>query len=108
MSCDASTRTLTVGTGRIRPVAPAVRDSRIGGVRVIRKWFSFRERKPAVERQTPLNDIPPRTWPARWTRLPALFPLSGCGARPRCCRGPRGGDGCGGVWRAPRPCRTCW
>ncbi|MFC7981035.1 hypothetical protein [Streptomyces sp. NPDC057336] len=34
---------------------------------MIRKWFSFRKRKPDVERQTPLNDILPLTWPSRWT-----------------------------------------
>ncbi|MGW5663285.1 type ISP restriction/modification enzyme [Streptomyces sp. NPDC003758] len=66
-SYDAATRTLTVGTGAIHPVAPEVWDYRIGGVQVIRKWFSFRKRKPDVERQTPLNDILPPTWPARWT-----------------------------------------
>ncbi|MFL4907604.1 type ISP restriction/modification enzyme [Streptomyces sp. MMS24-I2-30] len=67
ISYDADTRTLTVGTGRIRPVAPELWEYRIGGVQVIRKWFSFRKRKPDVERQTPLNDILPSTWPARWT-----------------------------------------
>ncbi|QKZ18138.1 hypothetical protein HUT05_12700 [Streptomyces chartreusis] len=67
ISYDAATRTLTVGTGCIRPVAPEVWDYRIGGVQVIRKWFSFRKRNPDVERQTPLNDILPATWPARWT-----------------------------------------
>lgn len=63
----ATKRTLTVGTGSIRPVAPEVWNYRIGGVQVIRKWFSFRKRKPDVERQTPLNDILPLTWPSRWT-----------------------------------------
>ncbi|MEU6848307.1 type ISP restriction/modification enzyme, partial [Streptomyces sp. NPDC046716] len=67
ISYEASTRTLTVGTGCIRPVAPEIWEYRIGGVQVIRKWFSFRKRRPDVERQTPLNDILPPTWPARWT-----------------------------------------
>jgi hypothetical protein len=67
ISYDATTRTLTVGTGSISPVAPEVWDYRIGGVQVIRKWFSFRKRKPDVEWQTPLNDILPPTWPSRWT-----------------------------------------
>ncbi|MFC7012350.1 type ISP restriction/modification enzyme [Streptomyces viridiviolaceus] len=67
ISYDATTQTLTVGTGSIRPVTPEVWDYRIGGVQVIRKWFSFRKRKPDVERQTPLNDILPPTWPSRWT-----------------------------------------
>ncbi|MGW4226941.1 type ISP restriction/modification enzyme [Streptomyces bauhiniae] len=67
ISYDAPARTLTVGTGCIRPVAPEVWDYRIGGVQVIRKWFSFRKRRPDVERQTPLNDILPPTWPSRWT-----------------------------------------
>ncbi|AWW39853.1 type ISP restriction/modification enzyme [Streptomyces cadmiisoli] len=67
ISYDATTRTLSVGSGSIRPVAPEVWDYRIGGVQVIRKWFGFRKRKPDVERQTPLNDILPPTWPSRWT-----------------------------------------
>ncbi|MFJ9242905.1 type ISP restriction/modification enzyme [Streptomyces sp. NPDC101776] len=64
---DTSTHTLTVGTGSIRPVAPEVWNYQIGGVQVIRKWFGFRKRKPDVERQTPLNDILPPSWPSRWT-----------------------------------------
>ncbi|MFF1769113.1 type ISP restriction/modification enzyme [Streptomyces sp. NPDC058249] len=64
---DAKTRTVTVGAGSIRPVAPEVWDYRIGGVQVIRKWFGFRKRRPDIEWQTPLNDILPPTWPARWT-----------------------------------------
>nr|WP_272920967.1 type ISP restriction/modification enzyme [Streptomyces sp. SID2888] len=67
ISYDAPTRTVSVGTGRIRRVSPEVWDYRIGGVQVIRKWFSFRKRRPDVERQTPLNDILPVTWPSRWT-----------------------------------------
>ncbi|MFD0507476.1 type ISP restriction/modification enzyme [Streptomyces chiangmaiensis] len=34
ISYDAPTRTLTVGTGSIRPVAPEVWDYRIGGVQL--------------------------------------------------------------------------
>ncbi|WP_217553013.1 type ISP restriction/modification enzyme [Streptomyces sp. GbtcB6] len=67
ISYDAKTRTLTVGVGSISPVAPEVWDYRIGGVQVIRKWFGFRKRRPDIEWQTPLNDILPPAWPARWT-----------------------------------------
>ncbi|WP_406489734.1 type ISP restriction/modification enzyme [Streptomyces phaeochromogenes] len=67
ISYDTSTRTLSAGTGLIRPVAPEVWEYRIGGVQVIRKWFSFRKRKPDVEWQSPLNGVLPSTWPARWT-----------------------------------------
>ncbi|MFE1858402.1 type ISP restriction/modification enzyme [Streptomyces anandii] len=67
ISYDATTRILTVGTGSIRNVAPEVWEYRIGGVQVIRKWFSFRKLKPDVERQTPLNDILPPTWTSQWT-----------------------------------------
>jgi hypothetical protein len=67
ISYEEATRTLRVGTGVVRPVAPEVWDYRIGGVQVIRKWFSFRKRKPDSERQTPLNDVVPPDWPARWT-----------------------------------------
>ncbi|MGO4748897.1 type ISP restriction/modification enzyme [Streptomyces sp. 2MCAF27] len=67
ISYEAKTRTITVGAGSIRPVAPEVWDYRIGGVQVIRKWFGFRKRKPDIEWQTPLNDILPQTWSARWT-----------------------------------------
>ncbi len=66
-SYDATTRILTVGTGSIRNVAPEVWEYRIGGVQVIRKWFSFRRFTPDVERQTPLNDILPPTWTSEWT-----------------------------------------
>ncbi|GAA2058839.1 hypothetical protein GCM10009757_39300 [Streptomyces cheonanensis] len=65
---DASTRTLTVGTGTISPVPREVWEYRIGGVQVIRKWFGFRKRVPDVERQTPLNDILPDHWPTEYTR----------------------------------------
>ncbi|MDQ0940153.1 type ISP restriction/modification enzyme [Streptomyces sp. V1I1] len=51
----------------ITPVAPEIWEYRIGGVQVIRKWFAFRKRKPDVEWQTPLNDMLPGIWPARWT-----------------------------------------
>lgn len=88
ISYDASTRTLTVGTGCIRPVTPEVWDYRIGGVQVIRKWFSFRKRKPDVERQTPLNDILPPTWPARWTV--DLIDLINAARAPRSPRTPTG------------------
>lgn len=64
---EAETRTLMVGSGAITPVSPEVWEYRIGGVQVIRKWFSFRKSAPDVEWQTPLNDVLPRTWPARWT-----------------------------------------
>ncbi|MEV8021374.1 type ISP restriction/modification enzyme [Streptomyces sp. NPDC086554] len=67
ISYDSEARTLTVGAGTIRPVTPEVWDYRIGGVQVIRKWFGFRKRKPDIEWQSPLNDVLPPTWPARWT-----------------------------------------
>ncbi|NUK14018.1 type ISP restriction/modification enzyme [Streptomyces lunaelactis] len=68
--CDvvhATTHTLTMGAGTIAPVSPEVWDYRIGGERVVRKWFNFRKRKPNVEHQTPLNDIFPVTWPPEYT-----------------------------------------
>ncbi|WP_447042300.1 type ISP restriction/modification enzyme [Streptomyces sp. DSM 118878] len=49
ISYDTETRTLKVGADSIGPVAPEVWDYRIGGVQVIRKWFSFRKRKPDIE-----------------------------------------------------------
>jgi hypothetical protein len=67
ISYTVKTRTLTVGDGVISPVSPEVWEYRIGGVQVIRKWFSFRKRRPDVEWQTPLNDVLPAAWPARWT-----------------------------------------
>lgn len=64
---DADTRTLIVGAGTIAPVAPEVWDYRIGGVRVVDRWFRFRKRNPDVEWQTPLNDVPPKRWPPEYT-----------------------------------------
>lgn len=64
---DADTHTLTLGAGTITPVAHEVWDYRIGGVQVVKKWFGFRKRNPAIERQTALNDVLPMQWPTEYT-----------------------------------------
>ncbi|MFI0166431.1 type ISP restriction/modification enzyme [Streptomyces sp. NPDC017095] len=73
ISCGAPTRALTLNTGCIRTVAPAAWGYRVCWEQVIRKWFSFRERKADVERQTPLNDILRPGLPVTcWTPFNAL------------------------------------
>lgn len=64
---DAATQTLNVGSGRIKPVPPAVWEFQVSGMRVVRKWFSYRSREPQNRRSTPLDDINATRWTATTT-----------------------------------------
>jgi hypothetical protein len=67
-----STKTIIVGedtlfgtAGRIERVEPAVWEYTVGGMPIIRKWFSYRQRNPRLKKHTSeLDNINP-TW---WTR----------------------------------------
>ena len=64
---EAATQTLNVGSGRIKPVPPAVWEFQVSGMRVVRKWFSYRSREPQNRRSTPLDDINATRWTATTT-----------------------------------------
>lgn len=66
-SYDAATHTLVVGAGRIAPVRPEVWDYEITGMRVIRKWFGYRQKKSAGRKSSPLDDRRPKSWQPGYT-----------------------------------------
>lgn len=60
-------QTLHVGTGEIRPVSKQVWEYEVSGMRIVKKWFDYRKRKPAVRRASPLNEIHKTVWDADLT-----------------------------------------
>jgi hypothetical protein len=58
----AADRTLTVGAGRIAPVAPEVWAYEVSGMNVLRKWFGYRKRDPEGRRVSELDRIAPDRW----------------------------------------------
>jgi hypothetical protein len=61
---ETETQTLKVGSGSIRPVPPVVWQYQVSGMRVVRKWFSYRSKEPENRRTTPLDDINSTSWSA--------------------------------------------
>lgn len=72
--------TLHIGSGQIRPVPERVWTYEVSGMRVIKRWFDYRKKKPRIRRSSPLNDIYPVTWDANLTGelLDLLNVLGGC------------------------------
>jgi hypothetical protein len=70
---DASRRRLSVGSGFIENVPPAVREYEVSGKRVLTQWFSYRKKnreRPIIgDRRPPskLGDIQPDHWLAEYT-----------------------------------------
>ena len=66
---DVDTHTLSVGDGRITPVAPEVVAYQVSGMNVLRKWFGYRKatRPKARGEQSPLDDVRPTAWPPAYT-----------------------------------------
>lgn len=69
LAYDEDTRTLSVGGGRITPVAPEVVAYQVAGMNVLRKWFGYRKasRPQARGEQSPLDDVRPAAWPPAYT-----------------------------------------
>ncbi|SNR83240.1 type ISP restriction/modification enzyme [Blastococcus mobilis] len=69
LSYDPVTQVLSVGTGRIGPVSPAVWDYQVSGMHVLRKWFGYRRatRPKTRGEQSALDDLRPISWPAAYT-----------------------------------------
>ncbi|MER0246860.1 type ISP restriction/modification enzyme, partial [Streptomyces sp. HSW2009] len=64
LAYDPDEGSLTVGNGRISPVARAAWEYHSGGVRVLESWF---ERRTAVAPPGTLEAIGPTGWPQEWT-----------------------------------------
>lgn len=59
---DPATRTLHVGGGQIRPVAPEIMDFSVSGLMVVKSWLDYRMKKGAGRKSSPLDDIRPERW----------------------------------------------
>ncbi len=62
-----TTRTLRVGKGEFKPVAPEVFDFEVSGLKVVQSWLDYRMKGGAGRKSSPLDDINPETWPSQFT-----------------------------------------
>lgn len=67
ISHNPATETLQVGTGSFAPVPAAVWEYDVGGMQVVKKWFSYRKANPGGRRSSPLDPIHVDRWPHEWT-----------------------------------------
>ncbi len=61
------TQTLYVGEGTFAPVPEAVWGYDVGGMQVVKKWFSYRKARPGGKVSSPLDKIHVERWPHEWT-----------------------------------------
>ena len=64
-SFDPDTGEITVGNGRFGPVAPAVWEFEVSGLKVVQSWLGYRMKKRAGKKSSPLDLIRPERWTAR-------------------------------------------
>ena len=64
---DGAARTLHVGGGAFAPVAPEVWGFEVSGLEVVRSWLRYRMKKGAGRKSSPLDDVRPERWTARFT-----------------------------------------
>ncbi len=64
---DGAARTLRVGGGAFAPVAPDVFGFEVSGLKAVRSWLRYRMKTGAGRRSSPLDDIRPERWTARYT-----------------------------------------
>ena len=65
---DESTQTLHVGKGQFAPVAKAVYEFEVSGLKVVQSWLKYRMRDGAGKKPSPpLDEIRPAKWPVAFT-----------------------------------------
>ncbi|HRZ81079.1 MAG TPA: N-6 DNA methylase [Candidatus Hydrogenedentes bacterium] len=64
---DPYLRVLHVGGGQFAPVAPAVWEFEVSGLRVVRSWLGYRMRERKGKKSSPLDDIYPERWTSEFT-----------------------------------------
>lgn len=64
-SFDPDMGEITIGTGRIGPVATAVWELEVSGLKVVQSWLGYRMKKRAGKKSSPLDLIRPERWTAR-------------------------------------------
>jgi hypothetical protein len=62
---DLAKQEIAVGNGSFGPVAPAVWDFEVSGLKVVHSWLGYRMKKRAGKKSSPLDDIRPEHWTAR-------------------------------------------
>jgi len=67
-SYDPAEKTLTVGEGEIRPVAPEVHGYNVSGLEVVKSWLGYRKKNPRGRSSSPLDEIRPERWTSEMTR----------------------------------------
>lgn len=66
-SYDPYLSVLRVGAGSFAPVAPAVWEFEVSGLKVVRSWLGYRMRDRKGKKSSPLDDIPPERWTSEFT-----------------------------------------
>lgn len=66
-SYDEATQTLHVGEGLFKPVAPAVWEFEVSGLKVVQSWLGYRMKNRKGKKSSPLDDITPSSWPPEFT-----------------------------------------
>ena len=64
---DDATHTLHVGGGEFAPVAPAIYEFEVSGLKVVQSWLSYRMKSGAGRKSSPLDDIRPARWTSAFT-----------------------------------------
>lgn len=66
-SYDEATCTLKVGDGEFKPVAQAIWEFEVSGLKVVQSWLGYRMRNRKGRKSSPLDNITPESWPAEFT-----------------------------------------
>ncbi len=61
------TRTLHIGQGQFRPVAPEVFEFEVSGLKVVQSWLNYRKKTGAGKKSSPLDKIRPERWTSQFT-----------------------------------------
>jgi hypothetical protein len=67
ISHDEAGEKLHVGSGEFAPVPAEVWAYDVGGMQVVKKWFSYRKADPGGKVSSPLDKIHVERWPHEWT-----------------------------------------
>jgi predicted helicase len=64
---DEATQTLHVGDGLFKPVALAVWEFEVSGLKALQSWLGYRMKNRKGKKSSPLDDITPTSWPPEFT-----------------------------------------
>ena len=66
-SYDEATQTLHVGDGQFKPVARAIWEFEVSGLKVVQSWLGYRMRSRKGKKSSPLDEITPVSWSPEFT-----------------------------------------